>query len=83
MLDLVMRTPDEDGCRGWHNGIIQRPDPPLDERFELAQGRYHALITVQTGGRAFRYVLRIVNDLPIEHFRLEPIEPQPTLPGDL
>ena len=83
LLDVVMRVPHDDSCRGWHNGIIQRPNPPPEEQFELPKGRYHALIRVQTGGRSFRYVLRIVNDLSIEHFRLEPIEPQPALPEDL
>ena len=83
LLDLVMRVRGERNCQGWHNGIIQRPDPPPEEQFQLPEGRYHALITVDTGGRRFRQVVRIVNDVPIEHFRLEPVSPQPVLLEEL
>jgi len=83
ILDVVARAPGQDICFGWHNGIIQRPDPPVDARFELTPGRYHALIRVETGGRRFRYVVRIVNDVPLEHFRQESLDSQPKLPAEL
>ncbi len=79
VLDIVARAPGKDVCFGWHNGIIQRPNPPPDARFDLKAGRYHALVQVETGGRRFRYIVCIVNDVPLEHFRQEPVHPQPSL----
>lgn len=38
-LDIVMRSPGEAGCRGWHNRIIGNPSAPPEERFELPKGR--------------------------------------------
>jgi hypothetical protein len=75
-LDLVMRPPDNDECLGWHNGIIGKPVEPErgdDDLFNLRPGRYQAVVEVQTGGRAARAAFRIVNDVPINHFRLESI----------
>jgi hypothetical protein len=68
MLDVVMRSDIEEACIGWHNGGILGSTPP---KYMLGKGRYHALIVVQVGGRLFRKVVRIVNDLDIDHFRLE------------
>jgi hypothetical protein len=79
-LDIVMRAPGETGCRGWHNGIIQRPDPPEDERFDLLAGTFRALVRVQTGGQTTRALFQIVNDVPLEHFRLEPLKMDPAIP---
>ena len=83
ILDIVMRAQGEDGCRGWHNGIIQRPDPPEDEQFELPAGRYRALVRVQTAGRTYRALFNTVNDVPIGDFRLEPVRMDSSLPDDL
>ena len=44
ILDIVMRAPGEEGCRGWHNQIIQNPNPRPEDRFELHIGRYHARV---------------------------------------
>jgi hypothetical protein len=72
ILDIVMRKPDEAGCRGWHNrGMIQDPNP--EDRFELAGGRYHAQVRVDVSGRSFNARFRIVCDVGIEDFRLEPL----------
>ena len=54
ILDVVMRAPDSDSCFGWHNDIIERPNPPPDVQFTLDRGRFHALVTVRTGGRDTR-----------------------------
>ena len=72
-LDIVMRAPSEDGCRGWHNRMIQRPNTPADDQFQLPKGRYRALVRVSASGRSFEGVFRIVCDIGIEDFRLEPI----------
>jgi len=74
MLDIVMRRPDEAGCRGWHNrGMIQNPNPRPEDQFELRMGRYHAQVRVDVSGRSFNALFRIVCDVGIEDFRLEPL----------
>jgi hypothetical protein len=73
ILDIVMRVPGEDGCRGWHNRIIQNPNPRPEDRFELPKGRYHVLVRVDLSGRSVTAYFRIVCDIGIEDFRLEPI----------
>jgi hypothetical protein len=77
LLDIVMRTPSEDGCRGWHNRMIQRPDTPPEDQFELPKGRYRALVRLDASGRSFKALFRIVCDVGIGDFRLEPIKPVP------
>lgn len=77
LLDIVMRTPSEDGCRGWHNRMIQRPDTPPEDQFELPKGRYRALVRVEASGRSFKALFRIVCDVGFGDFRLEPIRPVP------
>jgi len=76
-LDIVMRAPSEDGCHGWHNRIIQNPSAPPEDQFELSKGRYRALVRVDTSGRSFKALFRIVCDVGIGDFRLEPIKPMP------
>lgn len=73
ILDIVMRVPGEDGCRGWHNRIIQNPNPRPEDRFELPKGRYHVLVRVDLSGRNVAAYFRIVCDIGIDDFRLEPI----------
>jgi len=77
ILDIVMRAPSEDGCRGWHNRMIQNPNTPPEDQFELPKGRYRALVRVQASGRSFKALFRIVCDIGIEDFRLEPIKRVP------
>ncbi len=72
-LDIVMRVPGEDGCRGWHNRMIQNPNTPPEDQFELSKGRYRALVRVEASGRSFKALFRIVCDVGIGDFRLEPI----------
>ena len=73
ILDIVMRAPGEAGCRGWHNRMIQNPNPRPEERFELPMGRYHARVRVDVSGRSFNALFRIVCDVGIEDFRLESV----------
>jgi hypothetical protein len=73
LLDIVMRGPNENGCRGWHNRIIQRADPPPEEQFNLEKGRYNALVKVEVSGRSVEARFRIVCDVGIGDFRLEPL----------
>jgi len=76
-LDVVMRVPGEDGCRGWHNRIIQNPNTPPEDQFELSKGRCRALVRVDTSGRSSKALFRIVCDVGIGDFRLEPIRKVP------
>ncbi len=80
-LDVVMRAPDENGCRGWHNRMINRPDTPTEAQFELSRGRYNALVRIDASGRSTGALFRIVCDVGIEDFRLETIRGR--LPGGL
>ena len=73
ILDVVMRVPGEAGCRGWHNRMIQNPNPPPEHQFELPQGRYHAQVRVDVSGRSFNALFRIVCNVGIQDFRLEPV----------
>jgi hypothetical protein len=73
ILDIVMRAPGEEGCRGWHNRMIQNPNPRPEDRFELRRGRYHARVRVDVSGRSVDALFRIVCDVGIEDFRLERI----------
>jgi len=76
-LDIVMRIPNEDGCRGWHNRMIDRPHTPSEEQFELPKGRYRALVRVEASGRSFKALFRIVCDVGIGDFRLERVSRVP------
>lgn len=76
-LDIVARDPGEDGCRGWHNRMISRPNVPPEDRFELSSGCYHALVEVDTSGRSIKALFRIVCDVPIGDFRLETLSEVP------
>jgi len=78
-LDVVMRSPLEEGCRGWHNRMIQRADTPSEDQFELGKARYRALVRIDVSGRSFRGLFRIVCDVGIEDFRLEPLPLDPHL----
>lgn len=73
ILDIVMRAPNENGCRGWHNRMIQNPNPRPEDQFELRMGRHHARVRVDVAGRSFTALFRIVCDVGIEDFRLEAI----------
>ena len=76
-LDIVMRVPGEDGCRGWHNRMIRNPNTPPEDQFDLSKGRYRALVRVDASGRSFKALFRIVCDVGIGDFRLEPIRHVP------
>ncbi len=76
-LDIVMRSPNKNGCLGWHNRIIQNPKINPEDNFELSKGRYRALVRVETSGRSFKALFRIVCDRGIEDFRLERIDKIP------
>ena len=73
IMDIVMRVPSENGCRGWHNRIIENPSPRPEDQFELRAGRYHAQVRVNISGRSFYALFRIVCDVGIGDFRLERI----------
>jgi hypothetical protein len=71
ILDIVMRDPNEDGCHGWHNRMINRPNPGAENEFDLPKGRYRARVRVDVAGRSVVSLFRIVCDLGIRDFRLE------------
>lgn len=72
-LDIVMRRPSENGCRGWHNYMIQNPAVPPMQRFDLQEGRYRVLVQIDVSGRIVEARFRIVCNVGIEDFRLEPL----------
>jgi len=72
-LDIVMRAKEPDVCFGWHNRIIENPNPTDDVRFDLPSTRFRALIVAETGGRRFQRLVRVVNDAGFDHCRLEDI----------
>lgn len=78
-LDIVMRAPGSDTATGWHNEIINNPNPT--KKFELPRGRFRALVVVQSSGRRFRKAFEIVNDVELDQFRLEPLRQIPKLPA--
>ena len=45
----------------------------------ILQSESYTLIEAKTGGRMFRHVLRLVNDIPLSDFRLEEPDPVPVL----
>lgn len=78
-LDIVVRAPAEDGCRGWHNRIISNPNLRPEDQYELPKGRYRALVEADVSGRRYRAMFRIVCDVGIGDFRLESIKRLPKL----
>lgn len=76
-LDIVMRKPDEDGCRGWNNRVIGNPNVQKKDQYELKSGRYHAFVKVETSGKVYYGLYRIVCDVSIEDFRLEKLDKIP------
>lgn len=75
-LDIVMRRPDGSGCRGWHNrmiGLDYEKQVPADQKFDLDKGRYRALVQIDSSGRTYTALFRIVCDTALEDFRLEPL----------
>lgn len=73
ILDIVMRAPTEDGCRGWHNLIINNPNPIPEYEFNLPQERHRAQVRIDVSGRSIDALFLIVCDIGINDFRLEPI----------
>lgn len=79
-LDVVMRRQEETECRGWNNGVyLTFPNPRPEHAFPLPTGRFNVQVVVRSGGREWSRVFRIMNDQPIEHFRLETVERPPRL----
>jgi hypothetical protein len=74
LLDIVARNVGSDECIGWHNDYIAKQNPDPDDIFKFGKSRFCAQVIVHTGGRDYRRTFRIVNDVPIEHFRLEEIQ---------
>ena len=76
-LDIVIRDPTEDGCHGWHNRMIGNPNALPEDQFNLSKGRYRALVRIDSSSRSFKALFRIVCDVGIDDFRLEPVRPVP------
>jgi len=57
-------TPRQAGC------LLSRWRHP---RWKLEEGRYIVKVRIKTGGREFNDTFLIVNDVPYEDFRIEPL----------
>jgi hypothetical protein len=86
LLDVVMREQNKDTCVGWSNAQVLAsleeplPLPPGTRTFPIEKGRYFVHVQVQTGGRSFAHIFRLVNDVSQADFRLEEPDQQPRLP---
>jgi len=68
-LDVAVRMLGERECYGWNNESYlhnwRHPD------WKLKRGRYLVNVRVRSGGREFKDVFLLVNDVPHRDFRLE------------
>lgn len=71
-VDIAIRVKSDTDCYGWNNeSYLYNWEHPA---WKLEKGRYVARVRVKTGGREFVDAFLIVNDIPHEDFRLEPVE---------
>jgi hypothetical protein len=87
VLDIVMRPPDSEQCYGWSSEYLlatMGAPEPVGVTFALDRGRYLVLVHAQAGGRSFRHVFRLVNDVrALSDFRLAEPDRQPSLPANV
>ena len=70
-IDVVCRFKGEDHCYGWNNeSYLYNWRHP---RWKLEKGRYIVKVRIKTGGREFSDAFLLVNDVPYEDFRIEPL----------
>ncbi len=71
-VDIAFRAKDEDASFGWNNeSYLHHWRHPS---WRLDKGRYIVRVRVKTGGREFSDAFLLINDVPYEHFRLEPLD---------
>ena len=70
-FDVVVRFDDEPECYGWNKESYQSKPPWRNPRWKLPAGRYLLQVEISSGDQTYRELYRLINDVPIEDFRLE------------
>ena len=68
MLDVAVRFKDEEDCYGWSNDSYLH-NWRIPSR-KLAKGRYLVRVKVTSAGQSWEELLRPINDVSIQDFRL-------------
>lgn len=69
---VVARFDNEAACWGWSNESYFCANIWRNEKWELREGRYLIKVSVHSGGEYVSDVFRLVNDVSIDDYRLEP-----------
>lgn len=70
-MDIAAKFDDEEVCYGWSNENYFSDPIWRNPIWRLAPGRYLVKIVVTTSGEKVSEVFRLLNDVPIDGFRLE------------
>lgn len=74
-LDVAVRYDSEPECYGWNMESYSSNPPWRNPAWRLAAGRYLIRVQVFSGDQSCTGVFRLINDVPADAFRLEPIRP--------
>lgn len=70
-LDVAVRLDDDVPCYGWNNETYRHANWRNDA-WRLDYGRYLLKVTVASSGQRCTGYFQLLNDVPRQHFRLEP-----------
>jgi hypothetical protein len=76
-LDVVVRFDGERECYGWNLESYQSEPPWRNPKWMLPGGRYLLSVQVFSGDQGCSGLFRLINDVPVDAFRLEL-----AMPGD-
>jgi hypothetical protein len=74
-LDVVVRFATDQDCYGWNNEtyFVQPPaQPGRNPKWQLGHDRFLVKIVIRSSGQTRADVFELINDVPINSFRLEP-----------
>jgi hypothetical protein len=71
-IDTVVKFDDEDVCYGWSNENYFSNPIWRNPNWRLASGKYLLKVTITTSGEKVTNFFQLINDVPINDFRLEP-----------
>ncbi len=71
-IDIAAKFDDEMDCYGWSNESYFSEPVWRNPRWRVAPGRYLVKVVVTSSGEKASAVFRLINDVPIDDFRLEP-----------
>jgi hypothetical protein len=77
LLNIASRFDNEDDCFGWSNESFYVPPLWRNPNWKLPKGRYLVHVVIISAGEKCDSVFRLINDMGMQDFRLEP-----TLPDD-